>query len=136
MSHKRDMLDDDSPRSHKKPRQSNDSGTADSVPSLLSRLGSTNVTAVPQPSTSPTTSRAGNKNLPALKVPRQEQIDLDAPVGGWSILGAASRSQPSSPKPISRASSVSLLDRMKGVDIVPGNRERGSTRKRKRGGDR
>ena len=130
------MLGDDDSRSHKKARQNNDPGTVDSTPSLLSRLGSTNVPAPPPPLTpltAPTTSRTGSKNPPAARVPRQEQMDLDAPVGGWSILGAASRSQPSSPKPISRASSASLLDRMKGVDIVPGSRDRGSIKRRKRG---
>lgn len=136
ISHKRDMsMDDDSPRSHKKPRQSNGPGPADPTPSLLSRLGSTNGPAGPRPPNAPATSRADNKNPPA-RVPRQGQTDLDAPSGGWSILGAASRSQPSSPKPISRASSASLLDRMKGVDIEPGNHDRGSVRKRKRGGQR
>ena len=134
ISHKRDMLGDDDSRSHKKARQNNDPGTVDSTPSLLSRLGSTNVPAAPLPPLiAPTTSRTGSKNPPATRVPRQEQMDLDAPVGGWSILGAASRSQPSSPKPISRAPSASLLDRMKGVDIVPGSRDRGSIKRRKRG---
>ena len=60
---------------------------------------------------------------------RQDMIDQDeVPVGGFSIRGAANRSEAS--KPISKSSS-SLLDRMKGADI-PGN-DRGSWKKRKKG---
>jgi hypothetical protein len=60
-------------------------------------------------------------------------MDFDeVPAGGFSIRGAANRDEKSNTMPMSRSSSSSLLERMKGVEVSPGN-DRGSGKKRKRG---
>lgn len=116
--HKRELAVNEPPRSHKKAKR-NDSN-ADNTPSLLSRLGATNGSAAA--SSIPAKRRQDNSQA-AVILPRHDSMDLDAiPVGGFSIRGAANRTQESIP-PVSRSSSSSsLLDRMKGVDIAPGDR--------------
>jgi len=130
-STKRPNVAEESPRSPKRTRKSD--GNADGPPSLLSRLADTNGSSAQQTTAIPSKRRNDHNKQLVAAAPRHDTIDLDeVPVGGFSIRGAANRNEASSSLSMSRSSSSSLLDRMKGADISPRN-ERGSWKKRKRG---
>jgi len=128
-SNTRDIIDDDSPRSQKKVKKS--SGSTDYAPSLLSRLAATNGSAAQSTAGMPPKRRTDN-TLPAVVQTERSHDSMDqneTPAGGFSIRGAANRIQDSSLMSVSRTSS-SLLERMDS----PTGGDRGSWKKRKRGG--
>jgi hypothetical protein len=130
-STKRANVADESPRSPKRTRKSD--GNADGPPSLLSRLADTNGSSTQPTTVIPSKRRNDRNKQPVAPTSRHDTMDLDeVPVGGFSIRGAANRNEASSSLSTPRSSSSSLLDRMKGADMSPGN-DRGNWKKRKRG---